>query len=54
MMLIVLAATAAGIALIGMAAWWVAIPPVAMLGGYLLLLREVLEFLYSRQARVAA
>ena len=41
MMLIVLAATAAGIALIGMAAWWVAIPPVAMLGGYLLLLREV-------------
>lgn len=41
MMLIVLAAAAVGIALIGMAAWWVAIPPVAMLGGYLLLLREV-------------
>jgi hypothetical protein len=41
MMLIVLAAAAAGIALIGMAAWWVAIPPVAMLGGYLLVLREV-------------
>jgi hypothetical protein len=41
MMLMVLAAAAAGIALIGMAAWWVAIPPVAMLGGYLLVLREV-------------
>ena len=41
MMLIVLTAAAAGIAVIGMAAWWVAIPPVAMLGGYLLLLREV-------------
>ena len=41
MLLIVLAAAAVGIALIGMAAWWVAIPPVAMLGGYLLLLREV-------------
>jgi hypothetical protein len=41
MMLIVLAAAAVGIALIGMAAWWVAIPPIAMLGGYLLVLREV-------------
>ena len=41
MMLLVLAAAAVGIALIGMAAWWVAIPPIAMLGGYLLLLREV-------------
>lgn len=41
MMLIVLAAAAVGIALIGMAAWWVAIPPIAMLGGYMLLLREV-------------
>jgi hypothetical protein len=41
MMLIVLTAAAVGIALIGMAAWWVAIPPIAMLGGYLLLLREV-------------
>jgi hypothetical protein len=41
MMLVVLTAAAVGIALIGMAAWWVAIPPIAMLGGYLLLLREV-------------
>jgi hypothetical protein len=41
MMLIVLAAAAVGIALIGMAAWWVAIPPIALLGGYLVLLREV-------------
>ena len=41
MLLIVLAAAAVGIAVIGMAAWWVAIPPIAMLGGYLLLLREV-------------
>jgi hypothetical protein len=41
MMLIVLAAAAVGIAVIGLAAWWVAIPPIAMLGGYLLVLREV-------------
>jgi len=41
MMLIVLAVAAAGIAVTGLAAWWVAVPPVAMLGGYMLLLREI-------------
>jgi hypothetical protein len=41
MLLVALTAAAVGIALIGMAAWWVAIPPIAILGGYLLLLREV-------------
>jgi hypothetical protein len=41
MMLIVLAAAAVGIAVTGLAAWWVAIPPTVMLGGYVVLLREV-------------
>jgi hypothetical protein len=41
MMLIVLAAAAVGIAVTGLAAWWVAIPPTAMLVGYVVLLREV-------------
>jgi hypothetical protein len=41
MMLVVLTVAAAGIAVTGLAAWWVAVPPVAMLGGYMLLLREI-------------
>jgi hypothetical protein len=40
MILLALAGLALGIVVIGMAAWWVAVPPVLMLGGYLLLLRE--------------
>jgi membrane protein implicated in regulation of membrane protease activity len=40
MLLLVLAAGAIGIVSLGLAAWWVAGPPLIMLGGYLLLLRE--------------
>jgi hypothetical protein len=41
MMLFVLATAAVGIAVTGLAAWWVAVPPTVMLGGYLVVLREV-------------
>jgi hypothetical protein len=41
MMLIVLTTAAVGIGVTGLAAWWVAIPPTVMLGGYLVVLREV-------------
>ncbi len=40
MMLLALAVVALGIVVIGLAVWWVAVPPILMLGGYLLLLRE--------------
>ncbi|MGH3155765.1 MAG: hypothetical protein ACRDNF_04180 [Streptosporangiaceae bacterium] len=42
MLLILCALTVAalGIAMIQLAAWWVAVPPILMLGGYLMLLRE--------------
>jgi hypothetical protein len=39
-MLIALTAAAAGLAYLRLAAWWIVIPPVALLGGYLLVLRE--------------
>ena len=39
-MLITLTAAGAGLAYLRLAAWWVVIPPVALLGGYLLVLRE--------------
>jgi len=39
-MLITLTAAAAGLAYLRLAAWWIVIPPVALLGGYLLVLRE--------------
>lgn len=35
-----LTVVALGMVMIGLAAWWVALPPIAMLGGYLMLLRE--------------
>jgi hypothetical protein len=35
-----LTVVALGMVTIGLAAWWVALPPIAMLGGYLMLLRE--------------
>jgi hypothetical protein len=40
MILCALTVAALGIAVIGLAAWWVTIPPILMLGGYLMLLRE--------------
>jgi hypothetical protein len=42
MLLILITLTVAAIGIVGlkMAAWWVAVPPVLMLGGYLMLLRE--------------
>jgi hypothetical protein len=39
-MLISLTAVGAGLAYLRLAAWWIVIPPVALLGGYLLVLRE--------------
>jgi hypothetical protein len=39
-MLVVLAIGSAGLAVMGMAAWWVVVPPTIMLTGYLILLRE--------------
>ena len=39
-MLITLTVAAAGLAYLRLAAWWIVIPPVALLGGYLLVLRE--------------
>lgn len=40
LMLITLTVAAVGISLIHLAAWWVTIPPLLMLGGYIMLLRE--------------
>jgi hypothetical protein len=42
MLLILITLTVAAIGITGlkMAAWWVAVPPILMLGGYLMLLRE--------------
>jgi hypothetical protein len=42
MMLILCTLTVAalGIAMLGLAAWWVTVPPILMLGGYIMLLRE--------------
>jgi hypothetical protein len=40
MILCTLTVAALGIAVIHLAAWWVTIPPILMLGGYLMLLRE--------------
>jgi hypothetical protein len=39
-MLITLSAVGAGLVYLRLAAWWIVIPPVALLGGYLLVLRE--------------
>ena len=39
-MLITLTAAGTGLAYLRLAAWWIVIPPVALLGGYLLVLRE--------------
>ncbi|HLH58525.1 MAG TPA: hypothetical protein VKV33_05160 [Streptosporangiaceae bacterium] len=40
MILCTLTVAALGITVLGMAAWWVTIPPILMLGGYIMLLRE--------------
>jgi hypothetical protein len=42
MLLILITLTVAAIGIVGLklAAWWVAAPPILMLGGYLMLLRE--------------
>jgi hypothetical protein len=40
LLLVVLAAVGVGLAYLQLAAWWVMIPPVLLLSGYLLLLRE--------------
>ena len=40
MILCTLTVAALGIAVIHLAAWWVTIPPILMLGGYIMLLRE--------------
>ena len=40
LMLVTLTVAAQGIATVRLAAWWVAIPPILMLTGYLMLLRE--------------
>jgi hypothetical protein len=39
-MLLVLTGIAVGLAYLGLAAWWIVVPPVVLLFGYLLLLRE--------------
>ena len=39
-MLVTLAIAATGCALVGLTRWWTAVPPVGMLGAYLMLLRE--------------
>jgi len=39
-MLVTLAIAAMGCALVGLTRWWTAVPPVGMLGAYLMLLRE--------------
>jgi hypothetical protein len=39
-MLVTLAIVATGCALVGLTRWWTAVPPVGMLGAYLMLLRE--------------
>jgi hypothetical protein len=39
-MLVTLTVAALGIAAVKLAAWWVTIPPILMLGGYMMLLRE--------------
>ena len=39
-LLITLTAVGAGLVYLRLAAWWIIIPPVALLGGYLLVLRE--------------
>jgi hypothetical protein len=40
LILCTLTVAALGIAMIKLAAWWVTVPPILMLGGYLMLLRE--------------
>lgn len=40
MMLVTLTVAALGITTVGLAAWWVTVPPFLMLGGYIMLLRE--------------
>jgi hypothetical protein len=40
MMLVTLTVAALGIAMVRLAAWWVTVPPILMLGGYMMLLRE--------------
>jgi hypothetical protein len=40
MMLVTLTVAALGIAMVRLAAWWVTVPPILMLGGYTMLLRE--------------
>lgn len=48
-------AAAATVTVTGLATWWVALPPVGMLGGYLMLLREAARAdAELRHARVAA
>ena len=53
MALVALTVVALGIVVIGMAAWWVAGPPIVMLGGYLLLLREARRADAERAQRLA-
>jgi hypothetical protein len=53
-MLLVLAVAAVAVAYLQLAAWWIAVPPVVLLAGYLLLLREAAHAdaeAHERQAR---
>jgi ABC-type transport system involved in cytochrome bd biosynthesis fused ATPase/permease subunit len=52
-MLLVLAVAAIAMAYLGLAAWWIAVPPVVLLAGYLLLLREAAQADAEARARQA-
>ncbi len=53
-MLLVLTGIAVGLAYLGMAAWWIVVPPVVLLFGYLLLLREAAHADAEARERAAA
>jgi Flp pilus assembly protein TadB len=53
LVLVTLTVVALGIVAVGMAAWWVAGPPIVMVGGYLLLLREARRADAERAQRLA-
>jgi hypothetical protein len=53
-MLLILTAIAAGLAYLGLAAWWIVVPPAVVLSGYLLLLREAAHADAEARERAAA
>jgi hypothetical protein len=53
-MLLILTAIAAGLAYLGLAAWWIVVPPAVVLFGYLLLLREAAHADAEARERAAA